>query len=134
VALGWGWADPVVGLAITVAILVVLRDAARQVYHRLMDAVDPTIVDAVEAALRGTDGVRDVGAVHLRWIGHKLRAECAIVVDETLTVVQAHAIAVAAEHRLIHAVPKLTAAFVHADPAEGDGDDHHAGLRHHHAS
>jgi cation diffusion facilitator family transporter len=131
VALGWGWADPVVGLAITVAILVVLRDAAREVYHRLMDAVDPSIVDAVEAALRATGGVRDVGAVHLRWIGHKLRAECAIIVDERLSVVEAHAITVAAEHELIHAVPKLTAAFVHADPYEATGHDHHAGLRHH---
>ena len=81
VAIGWGWADPVVGLVITVAILVVLRDAAREVYRRLMDAVDPATLDAVEAALRATDGVRDVGQVRLRWIGHRLRAECEIVVD-----------------------------------------------------
>src|SRR5258705_283851 len=37
VAVGWGWADPVVGLVITLAILVVLKDAAREVYRRLMD-------------------------------------------------------------------------------------------------
>src|SRR5213079_907977 len=61
VAIGWPWADPVVGLLITVAILFVLKDAAREVYRRLMDAVDPLDVDAVERALRGTDGVRDVG-------------------------------------------------------------------------
>ena len=36
-----GWADPVVGLLITVAILGVLRSAVRQVGARLMDAVDP---------------------------------------------------------------------------------------------
>ena len=131
VALGWRWADPVVGLAITVAILVVLRDAAREVYRRLMDAVDPSTVDEVEAVLRETDGVRDVGSVHLRWIGHKLRAECDIVVDAHLTVVAAHRIAVDAEHRLIHAVPRLTAALVHADPEPQDGTDHHADLNHH---
>jgi len=131
VALGWSWADPVVGLAITVAILVVLRDAAREVYRRLMDAVDPSTVDEVEAILRETDGVRDVGSVHLRWIGHKLRAECDIVVDAHLTVVEAHRIAVDAEHRLIHAVPRLTAALVHADPEPHDGTDHHADLNHH---
>src|SRR5262249_3565962 len=39
VALGWDWADPVVGLVITVAILAVLRQAAREIYRRLMDAV-----------------------------------------------------------------------------------------------
>ncbi len=37
VALGWSWADPVIGLAITVAILGVLRSAVRQVAARLMD-------------------------------------------------------------------------------------------------
>ncbi len=131
VALGWGWADPVVGLIITVAILYVLRDAAREVYRRLMDAVDPSIVDSVEATLRTTGGVVDVGAVRLRWIGHKLRAECDIVVDDHLGIVEAHAIAVDAEHRLIHAVPRLTAAIVHADPVSDDATDHHAPLTDH---
>ncbi|WP_155375340.1 cation diffusion facilitator family transporter [Catellatospora vulcania] len=129
-ALGWWWADPVVGLLITVAILLVLKDAAREVYRRLMDAVDPKLVDAVEQTLRGTPGVLDVGEVRLRWIGHRLRAECAVAVDAELTVTRAHAIAVDAEHRLLHAVPKLTAAMVHADPA-GSPADPHAVLNHH---
>ncbi|SEQ48522.1 hypothetical protein [Microlunatus flavus] len=37
-ALGWRWADPVVGLLITVAIVGVLRSAVVQVGARLMDA------------------------------------------------------------------------------------------------
>jgi cation diffusion facilitator family transporter len=116
VAIGWNWADPVVGLFITVAILFVLRDAAREVYRRLMDAVDPGLVDDVEQTLRATPGVLDVGAVRLRWIGHSLRAECNVVVDAALTVVQGHEIAEDCEHRLLHDVPRLTAAMVHADP------------------
>src|SRR5205814_4122852 len=51
VALGWRWADPVVGLGITVAILFVLKDAAREVYRRLMDAVEPALVDRVTETL-----------------------------------------------------------------------------------
>lgn len=39
-ALGRQWADPVVGLLIAVAIVYVLQGAARDVYQRLMDAVD----------------------------------------------------------------------------------------------
>jgi cation diffusion facilitator family transporter len=130
VAVGWHWADPVVGLLITVAILFVLKDAAREVYRRLMDAVDPALVDSVTRTLRETEGVTGVGAVHLRWIGHALRAECEIVVPADLTVTAAHAIAVDAEHRLIHAVPRLGRAFVHADP-EAHDVDHHEELRHH---
>jgi cation diffusion facilitator family transporter len=135
VAVGWHWADPVVGLLITAAILLVLRDAARQVYRRLMDAVDPQLIDRAEQALRGADGVRGVGAVRMRWIGHALRAEADIVVDPQLTIVQAHALAVDAEHALIHAVPRLTAATVHTDhaPMPGVGDPH-APLGHHTAS
>src|SRR3954451_22767325 len=116
VAIGWDWADPAVGLFITVAILFVLRDAAREIYRRLMDAVDPALVDEVERALRATDGVLEVGAVRVRWIGHSLRAECDVVVDSGITVVDGHRIAEACEHRLLHDVPRLTAATVHADP------------------
>ena len=45
---GWRLADPIVGLAITLAILGVIRVAARDIYRRLMDAVDPSLVDQVE--------------------------------------------------------------------------------------
>jgi cation diffusion facilitator family transporter len=117
VALGWRWADPVVGLFITVAILFVLRDAAREVYRRLMDAVDPALVDQVETVLRETQGVLDLGQTRLRWIGHNLRAECQVVVDGALSVVEGHRVAEECEHRLLHELPRLSAAMVHADPA-----------------
>src|SRR5262249_56591134 len=61
VAIGWNWADPVVGLIITIAILAVLRQAAREIYRRLMDAVDPAVVDQAERVLAATPGVLDVG-------------------------------------------------------------------------
>jgi cation diffusion facilitator family transporter len=130
-ALGWRWADPVVGLLITATILVVLAGAARQVYRRLMDAVDPELVEVLERTLRGTPGVVDVGRARLRWIGHRLHAECDIVVDADASLVAAHAVAVDAEHRLIHAVPRLAGATVHADPQAGPGTDHHAAVAHH---
>ncbi|MFS4092524.1 cation diffusion facilitator family transporter [Streptomyces sp. AF1A] len=131
-ALGGHWADPVVGLLITAAILMVLKDAAREVYRRLMDCVDPGLVETAERALHDVEGVEHVGCVRMRWVGHALRAETDIVVDPRLSVAQAHAIAVEAEHALIHAVPRLTAATVHTDPhAPADSADPHAALAHH---
>ncbi len=115
VAVGWDTADPVIGLVITATILAVLRDATGEVYRRLMDAVDPDLTDAAEAALRAVPGVSAVGRLRLRWIGHRLHAEADIVVPGELTVVDAHAIAMAAEHALIHTVPRLTTATVHTD-------------------
>jgi cation diffusion facilitator family transporter len=134
VALGWNWADPVIGLVITVAILAVLRQAAREIYRRLMDAVDPALVDQTERTLRAVPGVLDVGDVRLRWIGHRLRAECEIIVDSAASAVDAHQITVAAEHQLLHALPKLSAALVHADPHQDQSAvDHHAVLAPHRA-
>jgi cation diffusion facilitator family transporter len=131
VAAGWDWADPVVGLLITVAILAVLRQAAREIYRRLMDAVDPELVDRTEETLRTTPGVLDVGEVRLRWIGHQLRAECEVVVAADASAVEAHQVAVEAEHNLLHAVPRLRAALVHADPQAPDGADRHSVLAPH---
>ncbi|HET7244765.1 MAG TPA: cation diffusion facilitator family transporter [Streptosporangiaceae bacterium] len=131
VAAGWNWADPVVGLVITVAILAVLRQAAREIYRRLMDAVDPALVDQVEQTLAATPGVLGVGQVRLRWIGHNLRAECEVIVDGGASAVQAHRVAVDAEHGLLHALPRLAAALVHADPQPREGDDLHAVLASH---
>ena len=124
VALGWDWADPAVGLLITVAILAVLRQAAREIYRRLMDAVDPALTGQAEQTLRATAGVLDVGQVRLRWIGHHIRAECEVLVAPDITAVQAHQITVSAEHDLLHAIPRLAAALVHADPQSRGTDLH----------
>ena len=133
-AIGWQWADPAVGLLITVAIVFVLRDAAREVYRRLMDAVDPALVDRAETALRHIPGVRDVTDVRMRWIGHHLRAEANLTLDADLSLVQAHEVAADAEHQLTHAVPRLTTATIHIDPAVCPGNQHHADLSHHRRS
>ena len=129
VGLGFA-ADPIIGLAITVAILFVLRDAAREVFRRLMDAIDPATLDLAERTATAVAGVVTVGDVRMRWIGHTLRAELAVTVDAGLTVEQAHRIAHDVEHRLVHAVPRLAAATVHTEPA-ARADIAHGTLAHH---
>ncbi|HEY5832422.1 cation diffusion facilitator family transporter [Streptomyces sp.] len=131
-AIGWQLADPIVGLAITAAIVLVLKDAAREVFRRLMDSVDPALIDTGEAAVREVPGVRSVTEVRMRWIGHRLRAEVTVEVDGELNLRGAHDVAVEVEHALIHAVPRLTAALVHTDPVLGpDMDDPHRSLAAH---
>ena len=128
---GFPLADPIVGLLITVAILFVLRGAARDIYRRIMDAVDPELVDAAEASLRSVPGVRDVEEVRLRWIGHRIRAETGLAVDPGLTLSEAHGIAHEAQHRLLHDVPKLSDATVHVSPSNDDGRVAHDSVAHH---
>ena len=128
---GFPLADPIVGLLITVAILFVLRGAARDIYRRIMDAVDPDLVDAAEASLRSVPGVREVEELRLRWIGHRIRAETGLAVDPDLTLSEAHGIAHEAQHRLLHDVQRLADATVHVSPSNVDGRAAHDSVAHH---
>lgn len=116
VALGYPLADPIIGLTITVAILAVLRTAVRDVFRRLMDGVDPVLVNAAEMTLAAQPGVRTVRSVRLRWIGHRLHADAELDIDPDISLDEAHRIAHTAEHELTHAVPKLDTALIHAYP------------------
>ncbi|MCI2419768.1 cation diffusion facilitator family transporter [Saccharopolyspora sp. K220] len=129
--LGWQWADPVVGLAITVAIVSVLWGAAKEVFARLLDAVDPELLTKAESTLADTDGVWGVSGLRMRWVGHNLTAEAELDVAHDLTLSQAHNIAHDAEHRLLHAVPRLSRALIHAHPRGHHGDAQHDLVRHH---
>lgn len=124
--LGFRQADPLVGLAITVAILFVLKDAIRQMWRRLMDAVEPDVLHAAETAAHGVPGVVDVSLVRPRWIGHAIHAEARITVDQDLSVVEGHRIAEEVEHAMKHTVPKLATVIVHIDPCGHDGAEIHA--------
>jgi cation diffusion facilitator family transporter len=116
VAAGFPLADPVVGLLITVAILFILRSAVRDVFARLMDAVDPALVDAAHEALRGSEGVVEVSQVRMRWIGHGLHADADLVVPAGVSAEHANAVAHHAEGVLVAQIPKLSGAVVHAYP------------------
>lgn len=124
-------ADPIIGLVITVMILVVLWGAAREVFGRLLDAVDPELTDAAVWSLSGVDGVLGIEDLRLRWTGHRLRAEVAVLADPALDLAAAHDLAHEAQHALLHGVPKLVAATVHVGPVGEGGIDPHTTVAHH---
>ncbi len=124
VALGFPLVDPIIGVVITVAILAVLRTAVRDVFRRLMDGVDPAVVDIAESTLNARTDVRSVHNVRMRWIGHRLHADAELDIDPGSTLAEAHRIAHDAEHDLIHAVPKLSTAMIHAYPAHSPQHHH----------
>ncbi len=117
VAAGFPLADPIVGLLITAAILSVLWVAARNVFRRLMDGVEPQTVTRAEQILADQPGVIDVHSIRLRWIGHHLHADAELDVNPDVTLADAHRISHDAEHELIAGIPKLSGALIHAYPA-----------------
>jgi cation diffusion facilitator family transporter len=132
VVAGFPLADPIVGLLITIAILFIVKDTARTMWHRLMDAVEPEVVDTIEQTAAAVPGVEDVHDVRVRWLGHTLGAELHATVDETLPTRASHAIAEEVRHQLFHTLPRLGGVTVHVDPCGHGGDDPH-GLTAHHA-
>ncbi|HEX5826229.1 MAG TPA: cation diffusion facilitator family transporter, partial [Candidatus Limnocylindrales bacterium] len=131
VALGFPLADPIVGLLISFVILVLLRSATAQMLGRLMDAVQPEMVDTVERITRETPGVVEVARVRLRWVGHALETNLSITVDQDLTVLEGHAISEEVRHRLLHQVARLDTVVIHVNPCDHGGIDPHEELRHH---
>ncbi|ASR02903.1 cation diffusion facilitator family transporter [Gordonia rubripertincta] len=127
-AAGIPLADPIIGLVITVAILAVLRTAVRDIFRRLLDGVDPSLVEIAEQTLAEHPGVLAVRSIRMRWIGHRLHADAELDVDPNLRLTEAHSIAHDAEHELTHAVPKLAGALIHAYPAH---DDHETAVSTH---
>ena len=127
--LGLRLADPVAGVLITIAIVYVLAGTVRDLFYRMMDAVDPDVVDEMTAAARGVDGVLEVHDVAARWVGRELWAVMHIDCDPDSSLQQAHDIVEHVHHEVSHAFD-LGRLDVHMDP--GTDRHRHDGRAGHH--
>ena len=125
VHLGWREADPIAGLLITVAIVAIAWDASRHVLARVLDAVDPQIVSAIEHAARETPGVVGLGRIQARWAGRSLYVSLTVAADGNATLADAHQVAEAVHHHLIHDLPGVAQVDVHVDPWQAHAEDAH---------
>jgi cation diffusion facilitator family transporter len=130
--LGYPLADPVVGLIIAVAILVIVWQSGKTVFTRLLDGVDPEVIEEIRHAAQDVPGVEEVAEVRARWLGHRLRAEVNVAVDPEPSVAEGHAIAREVNHRLLHELRYLDMAVVHMDPLQELGEEHHRVAFHSH--
>ncbi|MBI3456250.1 MAG: cation transporter [Candidatus Rokubacteria bacterium] len=130
--LGYPLADPMAGLLITVAILHLVWQSARAVFTRMLDGVEPEVLDAAEHAARHVPGVHDVAEVRARWIGHRLTLELNVAVNPDLTVTEGHGVAKEVQHQVLHHVPHASGVTVHVDPGTESGETfHHIGSHAH---
>ena len=122
---GYPLADPIVGLLITIAILDVVWESGKTAFIRLIDGVDPEVVDEIRHAANHASGVKDVSEVRVRWMGHRLHAELNIAVSPELSVEEGHEVAGEVRHHLLHHLQYLSNATIHVDPANASGEKHH---------
>lgn len=129
--MGFPLADPIIGLLITVAIFGIVWQSARAVVTRMLDGVEPDVLDEIDHAAAHVAGVQRVHAVQARWLGHKLHAELSVQLDTSLTVAQAQAIVAALKAELFEHLPVLAHVSIRIEDAEqGSAPATHA---HHHA-
>lgn len=128
---GFPLADPLIGLIITVAILFIVKETAVTMWRRLMDAVDPALVDGIERGAAAVAGVQAVHDVRVRWLGHTLHAELHVTVNEELPTRDSHRIVEEVRHALFHDQPRLAVITVHADPCGHGGRGTHDLTAHH---
>src|SRR3981081_3233168 len=135
--LGLTLADPIAGILITIAIVYVLAGTVKQLFYRMMDAVDPTIVDEITSAASSVGGVLQVHDVRVRWVGRELVAVMHVAMNPKSTLEDAHALAMRVEDAVCHEVPAARLE-IHMDPGTRKHKHTHVGTpiededEHHH--
>ncbi len=124
-AAGYPIADPLIGLFITGVILVVVWQSAKTVFTRLLDGVEPGVLDEIRHAAQHVSGVHEVTEIRVRWIGHRLHAEVNIAVASNLSVKEGHTLAKHVQHEILHHLQYLSIAIIHVDPLEEAGEAFH---------
>lgn len=100
---GYTWADPVVGLGITFALLHIVWESGQTVFTRLLDGVEPETTTALHQALAG----QNYSNLRARWLGHQLQAEFCLHLDSELSIGAGAAIAAEIRSQLHHEIPYL---------------------------
>ena len=103
--LGFPLADPIVGLLISAAIVVLLWGTVRDVGRRLMDGVDPELTQRVEAVI--AEHSRAGGTARLRWSGHRLHVEVTVPIAPDVHMVELASVTSNMERGLQHVLPHL---------------------------
>lgn len=129
--LGYPILDPLVGLGIGIAILGIVWKSAREIWHRIMDAVDPELYEEFKHIASHVDGVMDVHSTAIRWVGHRLWGEMHVTVDCQQSVLEGHFITEEVRHELFHKFPAMVEVVVHADPCECDNSINYHPTAHH---
>ena len=129
---GYPLADPVIGLIITIAIFGIVIQSGKQIFSRMLDGIDPHIIDEIRRAAAHVAEVKEVTDVRARWLGHRLNVELNVTLPSGLTISTAHAIAEEVRHQLLHRLKYLSIVVIHVDPEEKSGERYHRIEQHSH--
>ncbi|RDB61694.1 cation transporter [Gordonibacter sp. 28C] len=118
VALGFPVADPVMALVVTVAILATAYDVFKHALATLSDRARIPEED-VRAAAVAVPGVRDAHRIRTRGTEGEVYADLHVLVDPSMTVGEAHALADEVEDAVRARFPNVADTLVHIEPDDG---------------
>ncbi len=126
VAIGWHWADAVVAVGIGSFIVALGIRAGTPIIGRLVDRVDPAVVERVARVAIGVEEVHEVHDIRVRWAGRSLYVLLHISLPGRLTIEEGHAIGEEVRQGIVHALPNVIQVDVHVDPFPRGGPDREA--------
>jgi cation diffusion facilitator family transporter len=130
--LGFPLVDPIVGLIITLIILKIVLESIKMVFTRLLDGIEPEIIDEIKHTASHVQQVNNITEVRARWIGHYIHAELNVTVQPNISVEEGHNIAKEVRHQLLHNLKYLSNAVIHVDPINESGETYHRVINHEH--
>ncbi|MGB3311916.1 MAG: cation diffusion facilitator family transporter [Nodosilinea sp.] len=117
VGLGYPWADPVMGLGITLVLLRVVWQSGQTVFTRLLDGIEPEVLDRLRHEVdHGVAGAASIRQVKGRWLGHRLHGDVTLAVEANLSVAAVAAIAAQLKAHLHQQMPYLAEVTIQIQP------------------
>lgn len=101
---GYTWADPLVGLGITFALIHIVWESGQTVLTRLLDGVEPETTEVLQQALAEYDYTH----LKARWMGHQLYAQVCLKVEPEISMGDGDAIASQLRSHLHQEIPYLS--------------------------
>ncbi|MEO8399907.1 MAG: cation diffusion facilitator family transporter [Ignavibacteriaceae bacterium] len=117
--------DPMAGIIISIFIFIILIETSKEIFNRLLDVVDPSLLTDIEKIALNIPNVKGVSDVKARWSGHKIYTEISITVANNISVEDGHSIAMNVHRHLIQKIAHLKNITIHVDPQNKIGEINH---------
>jgi len=120
--LGWGQADSLAGLIVGLMVAVAGGRTLIRVLHELTEGgVSASEEETLEMAIGGVPGVRDWHRLRTRRVGRETFVDLHVLVDPSLSLVDAHAISTQVEEAIRQSWKRPVNVTVHVEPFEERG-------------
>jgi len=116
--LGWIWADPVFAIGVAIYIFYSAFHIGQESFQQLMDRELPDdILQKIQATAMGHPAVKSTHEMRTRQSGHTKFVQLHLVLDDDMTLRQAHAIADKVEAEIKAFLPGAEV-IIHQDPSD----------------